>query len=182
MTILNVLITCIVVSLLYSKCARICISDVCLVSQLLYYSVLQCNERQRGSLNCLWALQLTTHRYSSIQHSCSIAKLGIMASQSAPLHLLTWIHSYICSLPKFFDSPPSLQVPPCTESLTKKPIAHLLALPHAPHPVLSSTVCLTDSSTANMEAAGSSKALIQSVQLKSGPSTKPWIFHVRCYL
>jgi hypothetical protein len=24
--------------------------------------------------------------------------------------------------------------------------------------------------------------LVQSVQLKSGPSTKPWIFHVKCYL
>jgi len=24
--------------------------------------------------------------------------------------------------------------------------------------------------------------LLQGVQLKSGPSTKPWIFHVRCYL
>jgi len=24
--------------------------------------------------------------------------------------------------------------------------------------------------------------LIQDVQLKSGPLTKPWIFHVRCYL
>jgi hypothetical protein len=65
-----------------------------------------------------------------------------VASQSAPLHLLTWIISYNCSLPKFFDSPPSLPVHPCSESLTKKPIAHLLALPHAPHHVLASTVCL----------------------------------------
>jgi len=24
--------------------------------------------------------------------------------------------------------------------------------------------------------------LLQGVQLKTGPSTKPWIFHVRCYL
>jgi len=23
---------------------------------------------------------------------------------------------------------------------------------------------------------------VQSVQLKSGPLTKPWIYHVRCYL
>jgi len=26
------------------------------------------------------------------------------------------------------------------------------------------------------------KKQIQSVQIKSGPSNKPWIFHVRCYL
>jgi len=24
--------------------------------------------------------------------------------------------------------------------------------------------------------------VVQGVQTKSGPSTKPWIFHVRCYL
>jgi hypothetical protein len=41
----------------------------------------------------------------------------------------------------------------------KKPIAHLLALPHAPHQVLSSTVYLTASSIAKMEIAGTSKAL-----------------------
>jgi hypothetical protein len=138
------LIMCIVVSLLYSNCAWICVSDVCLVSQLLYYSVLQCNKRQWGSPNCLCALQLTIHRCRSIQHSWSTAKLGIVASQSALLHLLTWIHSYICSLPKFFDSSPSLPVPPCTGHEQKKPIAHLLALPHVPHPVLPSTVYLTD--------------------------------------
>lgn len=151
---------CIVVSLLYSNCAWICVSDVCLVSQLLYYSVLQCNKKQWSSLNWLCAIQLTTHRCSSIQHSCSTAKLGITASQSAPLHLLTWIHSYIYSLPKFYDSPPSLQVSPCIGSWTKKALAHLLDLPHAPHPVLSSTACLTDSSTAKVEAAGSSRALV----------------------
>ena len=29
---------------------------------------------------------------------------------------------------------------------------------------------------------GTHRVLIQGVQLKSGPLTKPWIFHVRCYL